>query len=272
MDQDSKVMASGFRVGEAYTTAEFSNEAEDAPPRGLRHGTENLKQPFSSPIQYYGSRFCLSPNGPVIFLVRYDWYGRIIMPIHIHSRPRTTLACIAALALYGTIHETGLPWRIDHDSIQPGSDPSRWIKTTTHKVVHSCQNTEHRTHVKLGLIGPPVFGPVFKSLMLDDDDPPAANYPQSRFLDELKGVCGVPTITGYRSVTVDSRITHPLRLSGPRCLTVDCAVQTAEHLVGISFFASRKEFFNAIKSCIESGYRGIVGEEMTLNVQNISTP
>ena len=91
-----------------------------------------------------------------------------------------------------------------------------------------------RTHVKLGLIGPPVFGLVFKSLMLDDDDPPAANYPhdgaQARFLDELKGVCGVPTITGYRSVTVDSRIAHPLRLSDPCCLMVDCAVQTAEHL------------------------------------------
>jgi hypothetical protein len=64
-------------------------------------------------------------------------------------------------------------------------------------------------------------------------------------------------------MTVDST-TDIMRpgIVGP--LIVESTVQTAEHLISINFFTSRQEFFNAIKTCIESGWRRIVHAGMTL--------
>jgi hypothetical protein len=71
-------------------------------------------------------------------------------------------------------------------------------------------------------------------------------------LDELKTLEGVPKIGAYRSMTADCTITHEKRLFGPRHLIVESVIQTVEHLIGITYFSSRKEFFSAIISCIES--------------------
>ncbi|OJA16949.1 hypothetical protein AZE42_11084 [Rhizopogon vesiculosus] len=196
--------------------------------------------PLPSLLQYSDRPFALSIQQSVIHLVKHDRCGFMTIPIHIHRHPRTILGCICALATCH-IYESGFP-HIEFDSIQPGNVSSLWIKSMT--MTHdqkATQSPEHRTHVRL--TGPPVFVPIELGVNFDDH--------HARFLDELKDVYGIPKLAGYRSMTFDCTVAHSKGLFGPRCLTEN-VFQIAEHLIGISFFASREEFFYAIRSCLET--------------------
>jgi hypothetical protein len=251
VNHDSQGVAA---VDDVHAIAEITSK--DAAPDLMQVGIPFL-------VGHYGP-FGLLIQHSVVHLVKYDRQGFITIPIDIHRHPRTLLGCISGLAARDS-YTPGFP-HIEPDSIQPGSIFSQWTKTTTHARIaaHPPRSSEHRTHIRL--IGPPVFGSFDRSLLLDDfpfnrklgvndDSPP---HDQARILDELKDVYGVPKIAGYRSMTVDSTIIHPERLLGSRSLTVENVVHTAEHLIAISFFASRKEFFGAMKSCLQSVYQCVV--------------
>ncbi|KAG1776009.1 hypothetical protein EV702DRAFT_360672 [Suillus placidus] len=243
-------------MDEVHAIAELISD-HDAPHD--QSGFQPLPSTASTSLSRYDRPFLFGlsiQKSNTMHLVKYDRYGFMTTPFHIHRHPWAVLGCIDTLATCDS-YLLGCYRGLESASIQPDSVSSKSIKTTCYqKATHLRQSADHHTRVRL--TRPPVFGSFDGSLFPCTCpfgwkfivDCGAAPQDHAQFLDELKNLEGVPKIGAYRSMTVDCTITHEKRLFGPRHLIVESVIQTVEHLIGITYFSSRKEFFLAIISCI----------------------
>ena len=253
VNHDSQGIAA---MDEVYAIAELISEGE---PRGSRQSY--LPSYLSTAFFQYDRPLLFSlsiQQSFTINFVRCDRYGFMATQFEIHRHPWTVLGCISSLATCESYH-LGLSHRLELTSIPTGKVSSKSIETIIYqKATHPRQSADRRIHVRL--TGPPTFGPFDKSLFpcncplqwkfVENCDCPPEDH--AEFVDELKDVEGVPKIAAYRSTTVDSMIVDK-RHRGPRSQIVESVIQTAEDFIAISWFSSRKEFFLAMISCLESG-------------------
>ncbi|KAG2035319.1 hypothetical protein BDR03DRAFT_962753 [Suillus americanus] len=242
-------------MDEVHAIAELISD-HDAP-----HDQSALPSTASTSLSRYDRPFLFGlsiQKSNTMHLVKYDRYGFMTTPFHIHRHPCAVLGCIDTLATSDSYH-LGCYHSVESAPIQPENVSSRSIKTTYYqKATHLRQSADH--HARVRLTKPPVFGSFNGSLFPCNcpfqwkfiSDCGAAPQDHAQFLDELKNLEGVPKIGGYRSMSVDCTITHEKRLFGPRHLMVESVIQTVEHLIDITYFSSRKEFFLAIISCIKT--------------------
>jgi hypothetical protein len=245
-------------MDEVHAIAELISD-HDAPHD--QSGSRPFPSTASTSLSRYDRPFLFGlsiQKSDTMHLVKYDRYGSMTTPFHIHRHPCAVIGCIDTLATSDSYY-LGCHPSVESAPIQPDNISSRSIKTIYYqKATRLRQSADNHTRVRL--TRPPVFGSFDGSLFPCNcpfqwkfiSDCGAAPQDHAQFLDELKNLEGVPKIGKYRSMTVDCTIAHEKRLFGPRHLIVESVIQTVEHLIDITYFSSRKEFFLAIISCIES--------------------
>ncbi|KAG2103023.1 hypothetical protein BD769DRAFT_170308 [Suillus cothurnatus] len=245
-------------MDEVHAIAELISD-HDAPHD--QSGSRPFPSTASTSLSRYDRPFLFGlsiQKSDTMHLVKYDRYGSMTTPFHIHRHPCAVIGCIDTLATSDSYY-LGCHPSVESAPIQPDNISSRSIKTIYYqKATRLRQSADNHTRVRL--TRPPVFGSFDGSLFPCNcpfqwkfiSDCGAAPQDHAQFLDELKNLEGVPKIGKYRSMTVDCTIAHEKRLFGPRHLIVESVIQTVEHLIDITYFSSRKEFFLAIISCIET--------------------
>ncbi|KIK33372.1 hypothetical protein CY34DRAFT_813668 [Suillus luteus UH-Slu-Lm8-n1] len=248
-------------MDDVHAIAELVSDHHDSDAPHDQSGSQPLPSNASTSLSRYDRPFLFGlsiQKSSTMHLVKYDRYGFMTTPFHIHRHPWAVLGCIVTLATCDSYY-LGCHHNIESTSMQPDGVSSKCIKTTCYqKATQMRQSADH--HARVRLTRPPVFGSFDGSLFPCNCpfrwkfivDCGAVPQDHAQFLDELKTLEGVPKIGAYRSMTVDCTITHEKRLFGPRHLIVESVIQTVEHLIGITYFSSRKEFFSAMISCIET--------------------
>ncbi|KAG2114610.1 uncharacterized protein F5147DRAFT_821871 [Suillus discolor] len=245
-------------MDEVYAFAELTS---DHGPRDQTGSPLPFTPSTSKSLSRYNRPFLFGlsiQKSNTMHLIKHDQRGITATPFHIHRYPCAVLGCISTLATCDS-YDLGCYHTDESASIQHDTVSSRYIKTTYHqKATRSRQSADRHTRVRL--TRPPVFGSFDGSLFPCNCpfgwkfivDCGAAPRDHAQFLDELKTLKGVPKIGAYRSMALDCMITHDKRLFGPQHQIVESVIQTVEHLVSITYFSSRKEFFSAIISCIDT--------------------